>query len=120
MQTVAVPAPNLAERLRESFRWVGADELSDPSAWWRDPEILPLLGPGLADLFRGEAVTAVAGIEARGFVLGPLVAQTLGVAFVEVRKNKHFDDVGEQLLRRTTPPDYKARSLALTVRRHAI
>lgn len=111
---------DLAVRLRESFRFVGKTELSDPSAWWREPELLSELGPALAELFRDEQITSVVGIEARGFVLAPLVATHLRVPFVEIRKDTHQDDVGEQLLRRTTPPDYRDRSLALTVRRHAI
>jgi adenine phosphoribosyltransferase len=41
---------------------------------------------GLADPFRGSAVDTVAGIEARGFVLGAPVALELGAGFVPVRK----------------------------------
>jgi adenine phosphoribosyltransferase len=41
---------------------------------------------GLADAFRGERVDKVAGIEARGFVLGGAVALALGAGFVMVRK----------------------------------
>ena len=62
------------------------------------------------------------GIAARGTLLGPLVAQGLGVGFVEVRKYiKHQDDEPESgLLRRTAPPDYAQRDLTLAMRKHLI
>jgi adenine phosphoribosyltransferase len=40
--------------------------------------------------------------------------------FVEVRKNEHPEAVGEPLLRRTTPPDYRERGLTLTMRRRLV
>lgn len=40
----------------------------------------------LAAPFRGKNIEVVVGIEARGFILGPLVASLLGVGFVPVRK----------------------------------
>ena len=41
---------------------------------------------GLTEAFRGERIDKVAGIEARGFVLGGAVALALGAGFVMVRK----------------------------------
>ena len=41
---------------------------------------------GLERPYRKEAVTAVAGIEARGFIFGSLVAQSLKCAFIPIRK----------------------------------
>jgi adenine phosphoribosyltransferase len=40
----------------------------------------------LADLYRDTKVDAVAGIEARGFIFGPMLAERLGVGFIPVRK----------------------------------
>jgi len=40
----------------------------------------------LAEPFRDQAVTAVAGIESRGFIFGSIVAQNLGAGFVPIRK----------------------------------
>lgn len=40
----------------------------------------------LAEAFRGAGVTAVVGIESRGFIFGAPVAQSLGVGFVPLRK----------------------------------
>lgn len=41
---------------------------------------------GLADPFRDHAPTLVAGMEARGFILGAAVAVELGVGFIPMRK----------------------------------
>ncbi|MGD8375784.1 MAG: adenine phosphoribosyltransferase [Acidobacteriota bacterium] len=58
-------------------------------------DITPLLGdPGalreaadrMAAPWRDAGVRRVAGLEARGFILGPLVAERLGVGFVPIRK----------------------------------
>ena len=40
----------------------------------------------LAEPFRDAGVTAVAGIESRGFIFGSIVAQLLGAGFVPIRK----------------------------------
>jgi adenine phosphoribosyltransferase len=40
----------------------------------------------LAEPFRDAGVTAVAGIESRGFIFGSIVAQMLGAGFVPIRK----------------------------------
>lgn len=53
--------------------------LADPGALRRAVE--ELAGP-----FRGAGVTDVVGVEARGFIIGVLVAAELGAGFVPVRK----------------------------------
>lgn len=40
----------------------------------------------LAEPFRNERITAVAGIESRGFIFGSIVAQNLGAGFIPIRK----------------------------------
>lgn len=40
----------------------------------------------LAEPFRDQGVTVVAGIESRGFIFGSIVAQNLGAGFVPIRK----------------------------------
>lgn len=40
----------------------------------------------LADRFRDAHIGVVAGLEARGFIFGPLIAISLGVGFVQLRK----------------------------------
>ncbi|MEL6686407.1 MAG: adenine phosphoribosyltransferase [Pseudomonadota bacterium] len=51
-----------------------------------DPEALKEAVRRLSDPFRDSGVTAVAGIDARGFIFGTAVAIELGVGFVPVRK----------------------------------
>jgi adenine phosphoribosyltransferase len=41
---------------------------------------------GLAERFRSERITVVAGIESRGFIFGSCVARELGAGFVPIRK----------------------------------
>ena len=58
-------------------------------------DVTPVLADGalfreatqaMAEWYRGEGITRVAGIESRGFILGAPVAQHLGVGFVPLRK----------------------------------
>ncbi len=51
-----------------------------------DPDLLREAVARLADPYRDAGVTKVAGMEARGFLLGPLLAAELGAGFVPVRK----------------------------------
>ncbi len=51
-----------------------------------DPEMLARAASELAAPFAGEDIQAVAGIEARGFIFGCLVARELSASFVPVRK----------------------------------
>lgn len=62
------------------------DDHPDIAGLFRDPEILPLLGPALAYPLRGLGVEVVLGPEARGFALGTLVAAELGVGLMLARK----------------------------------
>jgi len=109
----------LAVRLLTEFRWLdpGADathEVSDMSGWWREPALLAGLGPALAALFPEAEPTVVVAPEAAGFLLGPLVAHALGVGFVEAHKDGR-GRVAARMLRRTTAPDYRGRSITLSV-----
>lgn len=52
----------------------------------RDPSALMLAVHRLLHPFIGSDITAVAGIEARGFIFGSLVARELGLGFVPLRK----------------------------------
>ncbi|NUU21279.1 MAG: adenine phosphoribosyltransferase [Streptomycetaceae bacterium] len=113
----------VVRRLQETFAWrdtpVGV--FADLSGWWRDPELLAMLGPALAEMHTGAAgrrPTVVAGIETRGLVLGPLTAVHLGVGFVEVRKEYRIAGEGQRdgddpMLRAETPPEYQDGGLTL-------
>lgn len=52
----------------------------------KDPATLRLAVHQLLHPFLGENISAVAGMEARGFIFGSLVAWELGVGFVPLRK----------------------------------
>ncbi len=52
----------------------------------RDPASLRLAVHQLLHPFLGQPITAVAGMEARGFIFGSLVAWELGLGFVPLRK----------------------------------
>jgi len=58
--------------------------------WWRDPELLALLGPALAAL-EPVSATVIAGAQSSGYLLGPLVAVELGLGFVGVQKRPEPD-----------------------------
>ncbi|MEV0568228.1 phosphoribosyltransferase family protein [Dactylosporangium sp. NPDC050588] len=111
-------------RLREAFVWRGdrtdKSRYADITGWWRDAELLGLLGPALAGLFAGAEPTVVLGPDSRGSLVGPLVALHLGVGFVEVRKDRAPAGDSDQWIRRTTPPDYRDRHLELGFRRNLV
>ena len=52
----------------------------------KDATGLQLTVKSLADHYRNQAIDRVAGIEARGFILGAAVAYELGLGFIPVRK----------------------------------
>jgi adenine phosphoribosyltransferase len=81
----------LAARVRGALRAI--PDYPNPGIVFQD--ITPVLGNGplfrevieaMAAPFRGDGVTHVVGIEARGFILGGAVAAALGAGFVPVRK----------------------------------
>lgn len=51
-----------------------------------DPDLLPLAVEAIAEPFLEQGITKVIGIEARGFILGAMVAHRLGAGFIPVRK----------------------------------
>ncbi|MCY4451676.1 MAG: adenine phosphoribosyltransferase [Immundisolibacterales bacterium] len=51
-----------------------------------DPDALAIAVRALAEPFRGREIQGVAGIEARGFIFGCLVARELSASFVPIRK----------------------------------
>jgi adenine phosphoribosyltransferase len=52
----------------------------------KDPATLRLAANLLSQPYLGADINAVAGMEARGFIFGTLVAQELGVPFIPLRK----------------------------------
>ncbi|MBT8447949.1 MAG: adenine phosphoribosyltransferase [Gammaproteobacteria bacterium] len=52
----------------------------------RDPALLKLAAQSMAEPFRDHPVSAVVGMEARGFIFGALVAYEMNCGFVPLRK----------------------------------
>jgi adenine phosphoribosyltransferase len=102
--------------LRERFRWV--DGHADIWPLFGDGDGLKAVAEALAGPFRTAAVTAVCGVESRGFLLGGLVARELGVGFVPVRKAGGLFP-GEKL-ERTTEPDYRGNRHTLRLQRASV
>jgi adenine phosphoribosyltransferase len=62
-------------------------QFRDITTLLQDPVGLRIAVEGLVEHFKGEKIDKVAGIEARGFILGGAVAVELGAGFVPVRKS---------------------------------
>lgn len=82
---------NLAARLAETIRIVPdfpkpGISFKDITPVFFDPQLVRACASALADPFRSAGITKVIGIESRGFLLGPLVAQELDCGFVLIRK----------------------------------
>jgi adenine phosphoribosyltransferase len=114
-------AADLRDRLRAGFRWTdpgpGSEYLvSNRSGWWRDPLILSGLGDGLADLFRSAGPTVVVSPEVTGFLIGPLVARSLGVGFVEAYRAGARRPIAEAMSWAEVPVDHRGDKQFLGVR----
>jgi len=117
-------AASLTERLIAEFRWVGdrgtRSRLADTSGWYRDRSILSELGPALADGFRDDCPDVVIGPERSGYLLGPLVAESLGAGFVGVEKSRHDLADSDIWLTATTPADYRGRNMEVHMRKRLL
>jgi adenine phosphoribosyltransferase len=83
---------------------------------WRlfdDAALFATIVDALVEPFRGRAITKVAGIEARGFILGGACALRLGAGFASIRKGEGLFP-GPKL---TVPaaPDYRGNSHTLRI-----
>lgn len=72
------------EAVLDAFRWV--DGHADVWRLFHDAEVFRAVVTDLVDRVTSTDATKVAGIEARGFILGAAVAQAAGVGFVPIRK----------------------------------
>ncbi len=52
----------------------------------QDPQGFAMVIDGLAEQYQNQTIDKIAGIEARGFIIGAALAYKLGVGFVPVRK----------------------------------
>ncbi|GIV62000.1 MAG: adenine phosphoribosyltransferase [Rhodothermaceae bacterium] len=79
------------DALREAVRTIPdfpepGIQFKDITPIFADPALLKVAVEHLAAPFEGAGITRVVGIEARGFILGSMVARHLGAGFVPVRK----------------------------------
>ncbi len=102
--------------LLRTFRWQGGH--ADVWPAFREAEALGLIVAGLVAPFREEALTAVAGIESRGFVLGGAAAIHLGVGFIPIRKAGALFP-GDKL-RLIADRDYRGNSHELPIQRDSV
>lgn len=112
----ASPASSAAELALKHFRWINGH--ADVWAVFRDAEALRALVAGLAEPVRADGITAVCGIESRGFLLGAAVAVELGVGFVPVRKGIGLLP-GDKAFGQTAP-DYRGLRHTLRLQRDMI
>jgi adenine phosphoribosyltransferase len=96
--------------------WVGRH--ADVWRAFSDRLVFPRLVAALADPFRGERITKVAGVEARGFILGSAVAVELSCGFVAIRKELGLFPGGKIL--RTTEPDYRGSTSTLRLQTRSL
>jgi len=109
----AVPARDAHAALLRTFRWTNGH--ADFAAVFLDAQTLSRLGPALAAPFREADITVVVALEARGFVLGALCAQELGVGLVLARKpgNVHPGPKVEVM----SAPDWRGRQVTIRLAR---
>jgi adenine phosphoribosyltransferase len=104
---------DLAERMRE-----GGDGRSDIWRAFADRDLFARVVAALAAPYRGERYTKVAGVEARGFVLGGAMAAHTGAGFVAIRKEEGW--LPGDLAEAVTGPDWQGHTHALRMQRDAL
>jgi adenine phosphoribosyltransferase len=106
----------LTDDLAARIPWVGGH--ADVWRAFSDPGVFARLVAALSAPCREDGVTKVAGIEARGFILGGAVAAALGAGFVAVRKEQGLFP-GPKLAR-TAGPDYRGNRCLLRLQRASV
>lgn len=104
------------EQFIERFRFIGGH--ADVLGLFADGDLLREAAAALTEPFADAEVTKVAAVEARGFVLGSVVALRLGVGFVPIR-NENAIHPGPEAERRT-PRDWRGNENVLCVQRAAL
>ncbi|GAA4691157.1 phosphoribosyltransferase family protein [Streptomyces youssoufiensis] len=99
-----------------SLRWI--DGHVDVWPIFRDARTLATVVTELARPFRNERLTAVCGVESRGFLLGGAVAVELGVGFVAIRKDGGLFP-GDKVVRESEP-DYRGLRHRLRLQRSSL
>lgn len=108
-------ATTARDLLLRRFAWI--DGHADIWPIFRDPTAFEAVISALVEPFHGQ-VTAVCGIESRGFLLGGAAALRLGVGFIPVRKATGVFP-GEKIVR-DAAPDYRGTRHTLRIQRTSL
>ena len=60
----------------------------DVTTLFKEPAALQELSDTLYEMYKDKGITKVAGIESRGFIMGPILATRLGAGFVPIRNRE--------------------------------
>jgi adenine phosphoribosyltransferase len=79
------------EKLRNSVRNIPdfpipGIQFKDVTTLFKDAQVLHELADVLYEKYKDKGITKVAGIESRGFIMGPLLAVRLNAGFIPIRK----------------------------------
>lgn len=107
---------DFAEEFLRRFQWV--DGHADVLGLFADGLFLRRTAEALAAPFDAAGVTKVAGVEARGFILGTAVALELGLGFAPIRKHGAIHPGPKTRVR--TSPDWRGRETDLVLQRGAL
>ncbi len=102
--------------LLRTFQWHGGH--ADVWRVFRDADAFERVVAGMLAPFRTAPITAVAGIESRGFLLGGAAAIQLGVGFIAIRKGGSLFPGDKARL--TTPRDYRGHNHELLIQRDSV
>lgn len=107
---------DFAQELLARFRWV--DGHADVLGLMADGGFLRRAVEALATPFESKGVTRVAGLEARGLILGAGVALRLGAGFVPIRKEGAIHPGPKAV--RLSEPDWRNRRTRFQLQRASI
>jgi adenine phosphoribosyltransferase len=111
-----MPSVSFEQTFVERFRWIGGH--ADVLGLFADAMFLHAAAEALAAPFRASGITKVAGVEARGFILGAAVALDLATGFVPIRKRGAVHPGAKAVVH--TGPDWRGNETDLQVQRAAL
>jgi adenine phosphoribosyltransferase len=92
---------------------------ADVWRWFRDGRVFARVVSDLASPLGALGLTKIAGVEARGFILGAAVASRLSLGFAAIRKSGGLYP-GPKVVGATTTPDYRGMRHSLRLQRAAV
>lgn len=107
---------SFADEFVSRFRWFEGH--ADVLGLLDDGGFLARTAEALSAPFASSGVAKVAGVEARGFILGTAVALELGVGFVPIRKHGAIHPGAKVTVR--TAPDWRGNEPELVLQRRAV